>query len=429
MLGVVGAVAALVVATCMPSVTVATLGAAMAGSSAGAPPLAHSLGPSFANASMALGPATGGALPIEDGVRAALTSLMFMLAFTLLLLIWSVRGAIRATGRAVGRAASAACAAVRAMSTRILIVMLVCVIGPQQGATAISPTTASRLMGLLSAVSRSGIGGRQVAHAAGAFVHNKYDLAFLPDASADTCLRLGRDLGLPNEPLPVMNAASGSYIKPELGTSVRPRGLHLADSGAGIHAVNDMQYVVPGSLRTNTTAIATANGVTVPPHRCDAALSVRTHGGSLRRLLLNDAILLPECQHSLVSLGLLARDEHASTVIGAGADDSYIELSDGTKVVLINSGVMVLPDSSIPVSALRACRRSGDAPPRGHAPAGTVTFETIHNRFNGRAHQTLRHLATAVRDVPRSWLRALARSPEDSCEACLRARADKLHSN
>ena len=97
-----------------------------------------------------------------------------------------------------------------------------------------------------------------------------------------------------------MNAETGVYSRCELGTGVRPRGLHLADSGAGIHAVNDMRYVVPGSLRANTTTIATANGIAVPPHRCDAAISVRLQDGTVHNLELRDAVLLPECQHTLV---------------------------------------------------------------------------------------------------------------------------------
>ena len=109
----------------------------------------------------------------------------------------------------------------------------------------------------------------------------------LPGASDDACLRLGRALGLQQEPVPVMNADTGSFYSPELGTSLRPKGLHLADSGAGIHAINDPKYIVPGSLRANTTAVSTANGVTVPPHRCDAALSVRTREGRICHLELS----------------------------------------------------------------------------------------------------------------------------------------------
>ena len=59
-----------------------------------------------------------------------------------------------------------------------------------------------------------------------------------------------------------------------VGSVVRPRALHLADSGAGVHAINSMEYVVPGSLRPNTTSIATANGIATPPYQCDAVLSV-----------------------------------------------------------------------------------------------------------------------------------------------------------
>ena len=126
------------------------------------------------------------------------------------------------------------------------------------------------------------------------------NLAILPEANADDCLRFGKALHLRQEPVPVMSAVG----KGESLNLVRPRGLHLADSGAGIHAVNDMKYVVPGSLRPNYTAVATANCITIPPHRCDAVLSVREVAGSVHRLKLRDAVLLSDCKHSLVvSLG------------------------------------------------------------------------------------------------------------------------------
>ena len=193
--------------------------------------------------------------------------------------------------------------------------------------------------------------------------------------------------------------------------------------------IRDRRYVVPGSLRANTTTIATANGIAVPPHRCDAAILVRLQNGTVHNLELRDAVLLPECQHTLVSLGLLARDSHASTIIAAGSGDSYIQLLDGSKVTLVNAGALVLPDASTPMSAIRDCARPGAAAPaRARSPAGTLAYETIHNRFNGRSYKTLRHLVTTVKDVPRSWSRALAKPPPDFCEACLRARADKIPS-
>ena len=78
---------------------------------------------------------------------------------------------------------------------------------------------------------------------------------------------------------------------------------------------------------------------------------------------------------------------------------------------------------SVEAQAVQSDRAPG-APP----PAGTVSYETLHNRFNGRSHKYLRRLATAVKGVPREWRRALARAPRHHCDACLRSRADRVHS-
>ena len=41
--------------------------------------------------------------------------------------------------------------------------------------------------------------------------------------------------------------------------------LNLLDSGSGVHAVNSSKYAIPDTIHVNTIAIATANGVIVPP--------------------------------------------------------------------------------------------------------------------------------------------------------------------
>ena len=428
--GAVGAAIAVSISAGFPLVSaVSHLSMVAAGVCNGPFTWSGTMGPAFANASLARIELPRPPLPMDFRVRCYLLGAFLLSVRLFSLLVHFGAGAARTAGRGARRAASAVLSAARAIASRTFMMVLILMLGPQRGAAAISPASASRVSGLVNMLGRSCLGGPQAARAASAIVRDRYDLAILPGAPDDLCLRLGRGLGLSCEPVPVMNAATGTFSTSDLAVGVRPRGLHLADSGAGIHAINDPRYIVPGSLRPNTTAVATANGVTVPPHRCDAALSVRTQGGSVRRLELKDAVLLPDCQHSLVSLGLLARDAHASTTISAGTSESFIQLADGTKITLVNSGVLILPDATVPAAALRSYRRGADAPAAKRSPAGTVSYETLHNRFNGRSHQTLRHLATAVRGPPRSWLRALAKSPSDFCEACLRARADKLHSS
>ena len=423
MLGVVCATVSFTVAVGMPATALALPVTALSCVTRGAS-IASTMGPTFAGATV-LRPASAlEPLPLDALMVRLVLGLGLLAIVAFLLVSRSMTHAARTAGRAVGRTGDSICACLRAVAARGLFVLLMLMAGPQRGESVISTASASRVSSLVSVISRTG--SHDVAHAAACYVRNNLNLAVVPEADADACLRLGAALRLRQEPVPVMSALANMGDSSAL---VRPRGLHLADSGAGIHAVNDMRYVVPGSLRPNSTAVATANGITVPPHRCDAVLAVREVSGSVHRLELRDAVLLTDCQHSLVSLGLLARDELASTTISAGTSESFIKLADGTKLCLVNSGVMLLPDASVPMSAIRACQRGGGSSSRPRRPAGTVTYETLHNRFNGRAYKSLRHLVTTVKDVPRSWVRALAKSPSDFCEACLRARADKLHSS
>ena len=101
----------------------------------------------------------------------------------------------------------------------------------------------------------------------------------LGDAASATCLspqdcaRLGLTLGLsPEEVAPTILGVS----------ALRPRALHLADSGAAVHAINDERYMLPGTRRPNRTVISTANGAAMPEHRCDAVIRVRAADGEVR---------------------------------------------------------------------------------------------------------------------------------------------------
>ena len=56
------------------------------------------------------------------------------------------------------------------------------------------------------------------------------------------------------------------------------------------------------------------------------------------------------------------------------------------------------------------------------------TWSLIHNRFNGRAYDTLRHLITCGTGVTRDWHRALRHLPRSPCLSCLQSRAEKIPS-
>ena len=193
----------------------------------------------------------------------------------------------------------------------------------------------------------------------------------------------------------------------------------IADSGASIHAIRDASLAVPGTLRPNTTSITTASGVTVPRFRCDAIIHAKATDGTVVRLMLNNAMVMPNAKHNLVSLGLLARDQGISTCINSESEGTYMSLPDSRRISLINAGVLILPDAGPQLEQAHSALLS--EPPSGDHSTWTL----LHNRFNGRSHDALRHLATCGKGVVREWKRALARAPKDACHSCLQARADK----
>ena len=429
LVGVMATTMALCSVLCAPAAPLVS-SVALALGSANGTTVASTLGPTFAlarNSSSAPRPP----MPVDEACVTLLCIAVLVVGCMMAAAYRAASAPARAAARGARDAVAALAAGMQRVAARFLILAFMMVLGPANQAAALSAASASRANGLMSFVVRHNLAGPVATHRASRYVHDRYDLAVLPQyASADRYMQLAQQLGLSSETISVMNAGSGDQ-DPGGGSIVRPKGLHLADSGAGIHAINDKRYVVPGSLRPNTTAVSTANGVTVPPYRCDAAIAVRTQGGTVLRLDLVDAILLPDCQHTLVSLGLLARDMRISTTIAAGAEGSYFQLPCGTKVTLINAGVLIIPDAAVSSRMVRSAEAQvvrGARTPAAPPPAGSLSYETIHNRFNGRSHKYLRRMTTAHKGAPREWQRALARAPPHQCDACLRSRADKVHS-
>ena len=245
----------------------------------------------------------------------------------------------------------------------------------------------------------------------GALAHTACAFSPLPTLPSEEAARIGEATGLLFEPVP--GGSSGATA----AAALRPRALHLADSGAGIHAINDEAYAIPGTMRRNDIAISTANGTARPEYMCDASISVRAKDGSAFDLHLPGAIVMPESQNNLVSLGLLAR-QGVETRIAAGDGSSELRFPDGRVVQLLNAGVLVIPSAHVDDVGTSLCSA---APP--------VTYEVLHNRFNGRRHEVLKNLPTALDSTSREWSRALG-SPQSNlrCHHCLRAHADKVPS-
>ena len=57
-----------------------------------------------------------------------------------------------------------------------------------------------------------------------------------------------------------------------------------------------------------------------------------------------------------------------------------------------------------------------------------LSYEVLHNRFNGRRHEVLKHLDTALTSTTRDWTRILGKPPDAHCPSCLEAHADRIPS-
>lgn len=195
----------------------------------------------------------------------------------------------------------------------------------------------------------------------------------------------------------------------------------IADSGASVHAINDASLAVPGSLRLNATAVSTAAGRHVPKYVCCALLNTVATDGSLVRLRLDDALLIPHCKHNLVSLNLLAKEQKVTSHLGAETG-SFLLLPDGRKVQLLDEGIYVIPDAA---SAMLNAVTTDDAGEPASTSTAAATWRTIHNRFNGRSYEVLRNLVSSGKPVCRDWQRALKHPPREGCHACHHARLDR----
>ena len=199
--------------------------------------------------------------------------------------------------------------------------------------------------------------------------------------------------------------------------------LNLFDSGSGVHAVNSTQYAVPGTITRNTTAIATANGVVVPPTKCVARIPFRDNNGSVQHLVLNDTLILTDREHNLISVGSLALDMGVATYIAPGNGSSRILFPDGVQACLLNVGVLVLPDDKTP-----ACPVVDDTSPvHGAEGRQNVSPAIVHARWNHRPRDALQRLRSALRDPPASWFAGMNKSLPH-CDGCLKGHADKVPS-
>ena len=300
-------------------------------------------------------------------------------------------------------------------------------IGPP-GADA-SPFTVSHLHRTMSAFDSVGLLDVRGRAAAQTYIHNGTGVVvgmhMMSDSDAGD---LAASLGLTPDTVPAMEIGT-AVSKPAVRPSAKVTTLNLGDSGAGLHAINGMRYAVPGTITANTTPIATANGVIVPPHKCQARIPMRMNDGSVKNLRLDDAVILSDSAHNLISLGLLAREQHVATYIGPGESASMLIFPDGSQAPLANVGVLVLPDSMSDFTPAMTLAGDDASPVVGGEGRTNVSWKTLHATFANRPWRLLRTLPMVLRDAPAAWSKVLAKDPQDACDDCLRARASNVSSD
>ena len=157
---------------------------------------------------------------------------------------------------------------------------------PGADAAAIAPSM-SHLHRTLATFDRLGVLDARGLAAAQTYVYDESGVVIgMHSMLRDDALDLSASLGLPHEVVPAMQLDDRSTVRPQQ----RVTTLNLGDSGAGLHAINSMRYAVPNTITINTTPIATANGVVVPPHKCQARIPMRLDDGSVRQLRRCDSL-------------------------------------------------------------------------------------------------------------------------------------------
>lgn len=207
------------------------------------------------------------------------------------------------------------------------------------------------------------------------------------------------------------------------------KSLVIGDTGAAIHVVTGPWAAVPGSVRPNTLAVKTANGSVVPPLKCDSLLTLETNAGVKKTVLLEDALIMADCAHNLVSLGKLAAEQNISLTLGAGLDPSYLSLpspSGSTRskrvksvVPILNLGVIVIPQSGANNVALGAVAQ-------GARRVQKLGRGIVHARGNHTNWENLKNWHKCTADVPEPWG---ANVHDEACDDCLKANAPEVSSD
>ena len=103
--------------------------------------------------------------------------------------------------------------------------------------------------------------------------------------------------------------------------------MNIWDSGASCGNFVSLDYAIPGSVRTNTTKVSTANGFYQPPKVFDAKIPVvatHNHKQKTHSVVIKNSFLNEQCPHNLLPPGMLAHEQGIGTWIAPYDQQSYI---------------------------------------------------------------------------------------------------------
>jgi len=284
---------------------------------------------------------------------------------------------------------------------------------------------------LLAAIALSGVGATEPSSKAGVAVLRAVEYANsglmalpLPDATASRirfAINENSALSLNTTTVGIMNRKDVLAMAYDVGLNATAN-VKIGDSGAYVHVVNSLKRAIPGTVRPNTLRVSTANKTVVPQWKCDCELLLQMEDGSVRKRILQEALVMPDCAHELISLGRLARDG-VGTVLAPGALPSYLLFPDGKRAPIVNLGVLVIPEVSKRAADASAAFGVSGQVVQGGGRFKQVSPRILHCRANHRFHEQV-NAWHKCSNAPESW-----KAKDCACDDCLMSTADKVHSD
>ncbi len=178
-------------------------------------------------------------------------------------------------------------------------------------------------------------------------------------------------------------------------------------------------------------------GILVATKMTDFCVYFKLEGGGRRRVVLCEQLIVPSSPHHLVSIGT----EAMRGVIGLLVEttgEAFIALPDGKISRMLNLGMLVVPDKTLPTCRVQAQQHevevnldgihASHVSYGGYTRALDVSGPVLHDHFNHTATPRIQNIAKTLADALLSLRHHIASNESKACDACLRAKATRLHS-